>query len=308
MTDHLPPPPPGGQTPGWSPVGPHATSSMPMPPMRSLKGLSVALLVLFVLIALVDIVGAGALFNRAGLLDDFLDGASPTFQEVSDADDAVAGTLGFHILLVVAIAAVFITWQWRHAKNAEVLGARGGLGPGWAIGGWFVPVANFVLPGVQLFQSSKASDVAARQQGRPAKGSGLVIGWAVVYAAAALLFIVGGGLRPADDEGNLQVDTPDDVRSAADGDRTAGAAMVVYVAAAALGAVMVRSLTAKQTAAYAAVAASPPPSGGPPPPGTVMPPAPTQQWGQPPAPPAPPPPPGAIPPPPGAIPPPPPPQ
>ena len=46
-----------------------------------------------------------------------------------------------------AIGVVFIIWQFRHAKNAQVLGARGGLGPGWAIGGWFIPLANYVLPG-----------------------------------------------------------------------------------------------------------------------------------------------------------------
>ena len=293
MSDALPPPP-GEPNGGWSPVGPYATSSMAMPPMRSLKGLSIALLVLFVLIALIDIVGAGALFNRAGLLDDFLDGPAPSFQEVSDADDAVAASLGLHLLLVVGLAVVFIVWQWRHAKNAEVLGARGGLGPGWAIGGWFVPLANFVLPGVQLFQSSRASDVAARQEGRAPKGSGLVIAWAIVYGTAALLFIVGGGLRPADEEGNLQVDTTEDVQAAADGDRLAGAALVVYVGAAALGAVMVRSLTSRQTAAYAAMAASTPPT-GPPPPGTVTPPPPAPTWGTPPPPPPPPPPPSAPP-------------
>jgi hypothetical protein len=184
---------------------------MTMPPMRSLKGLSVALLVLLLLVALVDIVGAASLFNRAGLLDDLLDGNVPSLQEVSDADDAVGATLGFHALGVLAVAVVLIVWQWRHAKNAEVLGVRGGLGPGWAIGGWFIPIANFILPGMQMFQSSKGSDVAARTSGRPPKGAGIVIVWAIAFAVAALLFVVGSGMRPTDDEGLASFDTEQDV-------------------------------------------------------------------------------------------------
>jgi hypothetical protein len=301
MSSYLPQPPPAASG-GWNPVGPYATSSMPMPPMRSLKGLSVALLVLFVIIALVDIVGAGALFNRASLLDDVAGGEVPVFSELEDADDSVAGALVFHLVMVVALAAVFITWQWRHAKNAEVLGARGGLGAGWAIGGWFIPLANFVLPGTQLFQSSKASDVQARQQGRPTKGAGIVIPWAIVYGLAALLFVVGGGLAPSDDEGNLQLETVDDIETAASGDRTAGLALVTYVGAAVLGAVMVRTLTKKQTAAYDAVAAGAV-VGGPPPAAPGAPPPPGPAWGTPPPPPsapAPPPPSPPLPPPPGA--------
>jgi hypothetical protein len=300
MSSYLPQPPSAASS-GWSPVGPYATSSMPMPPMRSLKGLSVALLVLFVLVALVDIVGAGALFNRATLLDDFAAGEFPSFSEVDDADSAVAATLGLHLVLVLATAAVFITWQWRHAKNAEVLGARGGLGPGWAIGGWFIPIASFVLPATQLFQSSKASDVQARQQGRPPKGAGIIIPWAIVYGLAAILFIVGGGLAPSDEEGDLRIESVDDIETAASGDRTAGAALVTYVGASALAAVMVRTLTKTQTAAYGAVAAGAV-AAGPPPAAPGAPMAPGAPWGTPPPPPPsapgpPPPPPGAPPPP-----------
>lgn len=292
MSSYLPQPANPGST-GWNPVGPYATSSMPMPPMRSLKGLAVALLVLFVLIALVDIAGAGALFNRASILDDFAHGQFPTFSEVDDADSAVAATFGLHLVLVVALAAVFITWQWRHAKNAEVLGARGGLGPGWAIGGWFIPLANLVLPATQLFQSSKASDVQARQQGRPAKGAGIIIAWAIVYGIAGIMFVVGGGLAPSDDQGNLQIESVSDIETAASGDRTAGMALATYVAAAAIAAVMVRGLTKKQTNAYAAVAAGaggaghpaapPPPPAAPtiPPPPGAPPEAPG--WGSPPS-------------------------
>lgn len=303
MSSYLPQPPNPGSG-GWSPVGPYATSSMPMPPMRSLKGLSVALLVLLILVALAEVAAAGARFNRADLIDEIVSSPlSASEQEAIDADNAVAALSGLHGLLLLSIAVVFIIWQFRHAKNAEMLGTRGGLGPGWAIGGWFVPLANFVLPSVQIFQSSKASDVAARQQGRRPKGSGLVVIWGVVFGLGILLLMGSGALAPSsDDEGDFVVNSFEDLEKVADSDRSAASGHIVLIGAAILGALMVRRLTKKQTDAYAAVAATAASSGLA---GAPYSPDPTtgSAWGTPPPPPAAPAPPlpgPSIPPPPGA--------
>lgn len=47
----------------------------------------------------------------------------------------------------VATAVVFIIWFHRTRRNAEVFdpGAQK-MGPGWSVGGWFVPVANLWFP------------------------------------------------------------------------------------------------------------------------------------------------------------------
>ncbi|RPK92815.1 DUF4328 domain-containing protein [Streptomyces anulatus] len=48
---------------------------------------------------------------------------------------------------LVATAVVFIVWFHRTRRNAEVFDAGvQRMGPGWAVGGWFVPVANFWFP------------------------------------------------------------------------------------------------------------------------------------------------------------------
>jgi len=300
MSSYLPQPP-GAGAGGWNPVGPYATSSMPRPPMRSLKGLAVALLVLLILVALVEVGAAAARSSRAGLLDEVAESPfSIDVDEISDADGAVAAFSILHVLLLLAAGVVFIIWQFRHAKNAEVLGARGGLGPGWAIGGWFIPLANLVLPTVQIFQSSKASDVASRQEGRPPKGSALVIIWGVVFSLGLLVLGAGGALAPSDDDGDFEIDSFEDVDDLASSDRTASAGHIILIPAAILGIVMVRTLTKKQTQAFDASTGpggTPgPPRAYPPPPGAPPPPP----WAQPPPPP---PPPSAppIPPPPGAI-------
>ena len=246
--------------------------------MRSLKGLSVALTILFALVALVDVGAAVARNNRAGLLDDIAAstfGLGVTEQEITDADTAVQGFGGVHLLLAIAIVVVLMIWQFRHAKNAELLGTTGGLGAGWAIGGWFIPIGNLVLPAVQMFQSSKASDVSARRHGGQPKGAGVVIAWAIAFALGGVLLASSGALVSSDDEGNIIIDDVQDIEDAASSDRTAGAGYAVLVVAAGLGAAMVRTLTNRQTNAYAATGAAAPAAASPPPPPATPPPLPS---------------------------------
>ncbi|WBC14062.1 DUF4328 domain-containing protein [Micromonospora sp. WMMA1998] len=56
--------------------------------------------------------------------------------------------LGLPYLLALLTAAVLvIIWTWRARKNTDAFaGALPSLGPGWAIAGWLVPFANFVVP------------------------------------------------------------------------------------------------------------------------------------------------------------------
>lgn len=252
--------------------------------MQSLKGLSVALTILLVVAALVAIFGAVAFFNRADLLDRSLGLNPPSFGEADDADSLVAGSMGLYMLTLLATGVVFVIWQYRHAKNAQALGVTGGLGPGWAIGGWFIPLANYVLPGIQLFQSSRGSS-------RERKGAGIVIAWAIVFGLGSVLFSASILGNDTDAEGNIVIESRQDVEDAASSDRTAGAGMVVIVAAAIVATVMVRQLTNRQAEAYASMPQPPAPAapGGwaapqPPPPPSAPPSAAPGTWGAPPPP------------------------
>lgn len=73
--------------------------------------------------------------------------ASELRSRAADADAFVRGTDVASGIALVVLAPLFITWLWRAAKNQQALG-RGPerLGSGWAIGGWFVPLANLVIP------------------------------------------------------------------------------------------------------------------------------------------------------------------
>ncbi|MGH9117226.1 MAG: DUF4328 domain-containing protein [Acidimicrobiales bacterium] len=82
------------------------------------------------------------------------------------SDDELLAGIGVYLaaslasgLLQVGTGVVTIIWQWRLAKNTQLM-HRPGLtfGPGWAIAGWLIPCVNFVVPYLQLRELWKASD------------------------------------------------------------------------------------------------------------------------------------------------------
>ena len=86
------------------------------------------------------------------------DGTVLADHTVKSATDAVSGVVGFLFLVSLAISVVFIVWMWRAASNVALFGrVRPKFTPGWAIGGWFIPFANFVIPGMQMFDIDKGS-------------------------------------------------------------------------------------------------------------------------------------------------------
>jgi hypothetical protein len=255
----LPPPPPSGPSYGGygSPYsGPYG--NMARRPVQSLDGLALATSILLGIMIVLCLVGVAAFANRASVLDDFLNGGDATFANLSDLDDAdgmVAGAILIYGLGVLATAGVFIAWQYRHSRNAETIGGSSGLGPAWAIAGWFIPLANYVLPGVELFQSSQPSDPALhpQQPRRQGQGSPLVVVWALAFGAGNILLWGSRVWFPDEDDVRLDIDRAQDGVSA---DNLAAGSFVILVAAAIIAIVMVRSLSRRQATAAAALVAS----------------------------------------------------
>lgn len=259
-----PPPPPPSAPPGWvqpsAPVPPPAApaaGTLPPPPpgtagygygytpvagqVRSLGGLTTALSILLGVAGVTALGVAFALANRASVLED---GFGADFGDVQDADDLASGTAGLYALALIATIVLWLIWQYRHAKNAEVLGKRDGLGAGWAIGGWFIPLANFVLGPLQLAQSAKWSDPDAPPgQGRV---PGIVVAWWVLWVGQSLVGFGSGRFGFQDDLGGTT--DLDEFRSA---DQLGSFGAVVTAAAAVVAIVMVNQLARRQRDALA---------------------------------------------------------
>ena len=121
---------------------------------------------LVVVLASLLIVGAATALVRASAIGARLValGApdAPDFRSRAGDADAFVGSADLVLgLTVLLIAPCLIAWCWRAAKNQQALGRRPErLGSGWAIGGWFVPLANFVIPVLVVQDLWRGSDVA----------------------------------------------------------------------------------------------------------------------------------------------------
>jgi hypothetical protein len=231
----------GGVVSRDDPVASPAAPAPPPPaawgqqPAQPLNGLATALTVLLVLTMLAALAAAAALFNRASLLDDLF---STSFQEVEDADNSVAGTIVLFALLFIATGIVWLVWQFRHAKNARLLGQSDGLGPGWAIGGWFIPLGNLVLPQLQLRQAAKATDGGGSAGGQAPP---VVIVWWVLFVVASLV----GGVNRNSSDADV-IDDLNDIEQFQTNDQVAAVGMLLFIVAGVAAIVMVRRLTARQ--------------------------------------------------------------
>jgi Domain of unknown function (DUF4328) len=229
--------PPGPSAP-YAPA-PMAYAAPPAPA----DGLGVAAAVLLGCMVVVSVFVTLVAFNDYTALDDALNGhASHSLDEIKDADDLRGLSFGIFLLGELGTGVVFICWQYRHSRNAEMLAGPGGLGPVFAIVGWIIPLGWYVLPGIEIHQSARASSPPAPGGGpRSGPGSGLAIPWILLFSAGWVGQTAGLFLHP---DG---LDTKEDfehARNAALAGTLGGVALIV---AGILGAVMVQSLTKRQS-------------------------------------------------------------
>ncbi|GIF62464.1 hypothetical protein Ais01nite_04990 [Asanoa ishikariensis] len=89
-----------------------------------------------------------------------LDHLSPTGVEPS--------TVGRQVWFVVALVAgaAFIAWLYQASRTAQRLAGASTWAPGWAVGGWFIPIANLAIPYLVVRDLHRASDIRPPDQAR----------------------------------------------------------------------------------------------------------------------------------------------
>ncbi|MFE6913743.1 DUF4328 domain-containing protein [Streptomyces rubiginosohelvolus] len=116
---------------------------------RSPVGLARAVTALLGLVIAADLFAIGTGLRVRALWDRL---ATDEAMDVFSPDGASAERLylvsgNVQNLANLVTAVVFIIWFHRTRRNAEVFDPSvQRMGPGWAVGGWFVPVANFWFP------------------------------------------------------------------------------------------------------------------------------------------------------------------
>jgi hypothetical protein len=146
--------------------------------LQSLRGLTTALTVML---------GAMALVNVANLLanvqlrsrwlevtgDGQITGSLADLYDVSRLEDRANGLTVLGAVGALATGIVFIIWLFKARSNIEPLGERGGLATGWAIGGWFIPCASWVLP----FLVARDTWLGSRPRARTVTLTPLAVWW-----------------------------------------------------------------------------------------------------------------------------------
>jgi hypothetical protein len=85
-------------------------------------------------------------------------GTAPALARLIEAEEASQGLLGVFSLVAMAVAVLTIVW-WYQAYQAierSPLGERS-WSAGWAVGGWFIPFANLVIPKLVLNEIDRSS-------------------------------------------------------------------------------------------------------------------------------------------------------
>jgi hypothetical protein len=155
--------------------------------VRSVSGLTTALVALLGAQIFVDLVTIVVAVSRISLTDRVLAGELVTDAELLDADEAVAGAAGLYLLVFLATGVVWLVWQHRAQDNLVRAGVRGlAFTPGWAVGWWFVPFANLWKPfqAMSELRLASAEPEGWSRSTRPAILWGWWIAWLLSGAIA----------------------------------------------------------------------------------------------------------------------------
>jgi len=254
-------PPPSVEAPNPGLIGPHADWGTTVPTganpamMRAIGGLSAALTVVLSITAAVSAFAVFAYVNRAIVAGDILgfdfgsgfsrlNAVYDLQRRADDADTFVSVAVLALLVCSVTIFVLLIIWMWRVAKNAELTGrTQPRFGPGWAIGGWFIPLASLVIPVLVMQDLWRASDPAV-PRGDPVwrrrPGSALVGWWWAAYLVATLRFVSSGNAETRAQLHHLRAT-----------DSIAAVGSLVAIAAAILLIKVVRGITRRQEALVA---------------------------------------------------------
>lgn len=182
----LPPPPP----PPWPPTAEGVPLQIEQPTVGKhlpgwLQGLlwasaaTLAIAAVFVVVS----VSAG---------QSFVDGDRGSLERWMSAENSYNTFVGLSMLLGIAVFVLLIIWTYRiHKVSSKVVSSGRKWSKGWSVGGWFIPIANFIIPPMVIGESARIAECKMRRGSgagwkRMPKDS-LLIWWWLLYAAGIVL-------------------------------------------------------------------------------------------------------------------------
>ncbi|MEK7252327.1 MAG: DUF4328 domain-containing protein [Actinomycetota bacterium] len=183
--------------------------------------------------------------NEARQFDKVVGGEPGSLVRLADAEEVTQGLIGLFSLCAIVLAVLTIIWWYQAYSAIDRSGATGrSWSSGWAVGGWFIPFANFVIPKLVLNEIDRVSAVAAEGSGEWRSRPLLSIAnwWWAAFVTGAVLFAAGSGITADQVERGV---TDADLYST--GLWLTAAGLAVDVAAALFGAAAIRVLGSRLT-------------------------------------------------------------
>ncbi len=170
-------------------------------PLKRIRGLAIASMVLSVIVALLGVLELLARRGARGDARAYQAGDLTTTEFTRN----VAGFVLMNVAIaIVTIAAAVITIVFiaRVASNLRALHRGTTWGPGWAVGGWFAPPLLYVIPTLFLREYWQASDpdvpVGGNWKARPSTVLPLI--WLMLFSVVPLVLNIvqatGEGFNP----------------------------------------------------------------------------------------------------------------
>ena len=238
----------------WSGAGwvPNPAYSAAAEPYRKPRFSALLTTVLLTIGSAAGIFVAVAAFHRRGLAASLLDGSftGDLVSQSDAADHLVAAALIALVSAEFLTAIAFLTWLFITVRNNAALGGRQLVfSPAAAVAWWFCPIANYVQPVRAVNEAWKVSTpmngMVSADLRRGMRMAPMIIAWWLCWLTAGIALVVTGQL------GSRTNPTLDDLMSH---DAVLTASGILSAAAAFLGALVVRTLSARQEAKAAALA------------------------------------------------------
>ncbi|HET7377151.1 MAG TPA: DUF4328 domain-containing protein, partial [Anaerolineae bacterium] len=140
--------------------------------------------------ALLAIIMTVSYFMQLQLVNQFITGPRPTLADATANDARVSLLANINLILLIVTGIVFLFWIHRAYDSLSTIGAYGlNYSPGWAVGGFFVPILNFVRPYQVVREMWKASDPAVPDGylWTSSPVSPLVLIWWLLWIGAGLI-------------------------------------------------------------------------------------------------------------------------
>ncbi|MFL5674457.1 MAG: DUF4328 domain-containing protein [Chloroflexota bacterium] len=129
----------------WAPVSENSASVAPVR-FRSSRTRGRVAMVALALAGLLEVLAVIHLATFGRLVDDVVSGAAGA-ADAERFDTTTAQIAGAYLLVLIVAGIAYLAWLSRAVENAPALGAgTTPHSPRGAIGWWFVPFANFIVP------------------------------------------------------------------------------------------------------------------------------------------------------------------